>query len=163
METVTNKIALRPRFRIQKPVSKEAVLRAFEKAEKPPFLISRVDDHVYIKFNEEEHHFYSPQLHLEIFEAEGGNSKIHGLFGPNPGLWTFFIFLHFGVATFFVIFGIWAYSLSSLGRPYGLQVAVMIFLSILWVLFYLFGRAGRHKGKPQMEELYTFMEETLAR
>ncbi|MEM9144384.1 MAG: GTP-binding protein, partial [Bacteroidota bacterium] len=131
--------------------------------ERPPFLVKRVDDHVFIKFDKKQTHFWSPQLHLEIVQEHENEdtSKLHGLFGPNPTLWTFFMFLHFGVGTFFVLFGIWAYSYASLNRPYGLQLGVMTVMILLWFALYAFGRAGKHKGKPQMRELYQFMMETL--
>jgi hypothetical protein len=71
------------------------------------------------------------------------------------------MFLHFGVATLFVILGIWAYSSASLGRPYGVLVGGMAAMVVLWIAFYAFGRAGRAKGKPQMHMLYRFYQEAL--
>jgi len=51
----------------------------------------------FIKFNQGSQSFWSPQLHLEIvkLDEDEQKSKIYGLFGPNPTLWTFFMFLHF--------------------------------------------------------------------
>lgn len=72
------------------------------------------------------------------------------------------MFLHFGVATIFIILGIWAYSSASLDRPYGLQLALMGFMLVLWFVLYAFGRAGRHKGKSQMQELHAFMMKILS-
>ncbi|MEO1012667.1 MAG: GTP-binding protein [Bacteroidota bacterium] len=161
MKSLPKDIVLRPRFQLEVPAHKLVALEGFEAAQKPPFLVKRVDDHVFIKFNKKQVHFWSPQLHLEIIDVDDHHSRLHGLFGPNPTLWTFFMFLHFGVGTFFIIFGIWAYSYASLGRPYGLQLGVMIFMVVLWFSLYAFGRAGKHKGKPQMRELYQFMMETL--
>lgn len=161
MQPLPNDIVLRPRFQLELPTHKSVALKEFEKAEKPPFLVKRVDDHVFIKFNKNQVHFWSPQLHLEIVDVDDHNSRLHGLFGPNPTLWTFFMFLHFGVGTLFIIFGIWAYSYASLGRPYGFQLGVTILMVALWFLLYVFGRAGKHRGKPQMRTLYQFMMETL--
>ena len=136
-------------------------MQCFEGEVEKPFLVKRLDDHIFIKFNKKEAHFWSPQLHLEINEADDGNSKLYGLFGPNPTLWTFFMFLHFGVATFFIIFGIWAYSAAALDRPYGIQVGAMVFMVVLWFTLYIFGRAGKRKGKPQMSQLYSFMNKRM--
>jgi hypothetical protein len=158
LKSVPNTIALRPRFQIALSVTNEPVLAAFEDTPTAPFLISRMDDHVFIKFNQEANHFWSPQLHLEIVTDEDAqNSKIYGLFGPNPTLWTFFMFLHFGVATIFIALGIWTYSSMALDKPYGIQVGLMVFMVLLWFGLYAFGRAGRSKGKPQMHELHDFM------
>ena len=73
------------------------------------------------------------------------------------------MFLHFGVATLFVIFGIWAYSYASLGRPYLPQLTAMFLLVAVWFVLYAFGRAGRSKGKPQMEQLHRLMIQVLER
>ncbi|MGB6150578.1 MAG: GTP-binding protein [Pricia sp.] len=166
MNRLPNEIVLRPRFQLELSENKEALLSAFASAEKTPFLVNRSDDHIFIKFNQDRHHFWSPQLHLEINELQENEDtgiKLYGVFGPNPTLWTFFMFLHFGVATVFIILGIWAYSSASLNRPYRLQLGLMGFMLVLWFVLYAFGRAGRHKGKPQMHELYAFMNEVLGR
>ncbi|MDT7827450.1 GTP-binding protein [Pricia sp. S334] len=166
MKALSNEIALRPRFQLELATTKETLLSAFESSEKEPFLVKRSDDHIFIKFNDENTSFWSPQLQLEIVEPDDSDtsgSMLYGVFGPNPTLWTFFMFLHFGVATIFVILGIWAYSSASLDRPYGLQLGLMSFMVMLWFVLYAFGRAGRHKGKPQMQELYRFMREVLGR
>ncbi len=158
-----NEIVLRPRFQMDLPLEKEGILRAFEQGVRKPFLVNRIDNHVFIKINAGQRHFWSPQLHLEILDGEAGHSKMYGLFGPNPALWTFFMFLHFGVVTLFLVLGVWAYSSASLDRPYGLQLGLMGFMVVLWFVLYAFGRAGRHKGKPQMRELHQFMMEALNR
>jgi hypothetical protein len=137
------------------------ILDQFEKTYKTPFVVKRIDDHVFIKFNAEKVHFWSPQLHLEIIAVDEKNSTLFGIFGPNPTLWTFFMFLHFGVATIFIILGVWAYSSASLGRPYSFQLMLMLLMALLWFILYAFGRAGRYKGKPQMRQLYDFMHKVL--
>ncbi|MDB4293175.1 GTP-binding protein [Maribacter sp.] len=162
MKPVPNAIVLRPRFQLELSENREELLKSFEKSEAEPFLVKRLDEHVFIKFNKKNNHFWSPQLHLEIDEVNKNNCKLYGVFGPNPSLWTFFMFLHFGVATLFIILGIWAYSSAALAKPYGLQLGLMGFMIVLWIVLYFFGRAGKHKGKPQMEELYRFMMHTLA-
>jgi len=161
MKTLPNEIVLRPRFQIKLKTNKELALNSFENLDHPPFIIKKIDDHIFIKFNQKEIHFWSPQLQLEINE-DNNESIVHGLFGPNPTLWTFFMFLHFGVATIFIILAVWAYSSATLNRPYGLQIGLMVFMVILWVVLYSFGRYGRKKGKPQMKALYDFMKKILA-
>jgi len=161
MKPLANDIVLRPRFQLELSDPKEKLLKSFEQAEVTPFLVKRLDEHVFIKFDKKNNHFWSPQLHLEIDEIDKTNSKLYGVFGPNPSLWTFFMFLHFGVATIFIILSIWAYSSAALHKPYGLQLGLMGFMAILWFILYFFGRAGKHKGKPQMHELYRFMMNVL--
>jgi hypothetical protein len=156
-----NDIVLRPRFQDEFPECAGNILERVESAGRDPFVIKRLDDHLFIKFNDAERHFWSPQLQLEVLDEGKQGCRVYGLYGPNPTLWTFFMFLHFGVATLFVILGIWAYSSASLGRPYGPLVGGMVVMVVLWFAFYAFGRAGRAKGKPQMHELYRFYREAL--
>lgn len=141
--------------------NKETVLNKFEESKENPFLVKRLDEHVFIKFNQKEHHFWSPQLHLEIDEVDDISCKLYGVFGPNPTLWTFFMFIHFVIATLFIIIGIWAYSSASLGKKYHIQVGVMIMLVALWFVLYFAGRSGKKKGKPQMHQLHDFMTNVL--
>lgn len=161
--SLPNEIVLRPRFQEELAAPAEDLLLAFESAGVPPYRVKRVDDHVFIRFNSQESHFWSPQLQLEIVEETEGVSKIYGLFGPNPTLWTFFMFLHFGVATLFVILGVWAYSSAALGKPYGILVGGMVAMVLIWFVLYAFGRAGRAKGKPQMRELHGFYRTVTGR
>ena len=161
MKPVSNEIVLRPRFQLNVHQPKEQILSNFEEVKEPPFLVKRLDEHVFIKFNQENHHFWSPQLHLEIDELDTTSSRLYGVFGPNPTLWTLFMFIHFVVAGMFIIIGIWAYSSVSLQRPFHLQVGLMILIVILWFVLYFAGRIGKQKGKPQMKELHDFMMKVL--
>ena len=158
-----NDIVLRPRFRRELELPKESYLSQFAGTISDTFQVKRLDDHVFIKYKKQQLSFWSPQLQLEIIKDHDEKTRLYGLFGPNPTLWTFFMFLHFGVATFFVIFGIWAYSSAALGKPHTWQIIAMIFMVVIWFAFYAFGRLGKKKGKPQMQELHMFMEEVLAR
>lgn len=161
MERLPNEIVLRPRFKLRLQKCKERSLSDFVEFQRSPYVVNRLDDHIFIKFKREHAHFWSPQLHLEFMEESDTACEVHGLFGPNPTLWTFFMFLHFGVATLFIILGIWAYSNASLGRPYQLHLAAMGFMVLVWVVLYVFGRLGKRKGRPQMNELHHFMKEAL--
>lgn len=162
MKIRANDIALRPRFQLLLGVSKEKALKALESPAEDPFVVSRSDDHIFIRFKRQHQTFWSPQLHIEVWEEDTLSCTISGLYGPNPTLWTFFIFLHFGVATLFIIFAIWAYSGAVLGHPYTLQLTAMVFLVLLWMVLYAFGRAGKKKGKPQISQLQAFMMARLS-
>ena len=161
MSSLPNSVVLRPRFKIELDSPSEHILKVFEKGEYGSFSLNKLDEHIFIKLTPKYRHFWSPQLHLEVQEVDEKSSILHGLFGPNPTLWTFFMFLHFAVALCFIGLGIWAYSNNALGHDYGIQVGGMVFLTILWFVFYFFGVAGKKKGRPQMEEMFQFMQDTL--
>lgn len=161
--SLPNEIVLRPRFQIELNKNNQDVLKVFEDAKKTQneFVVNRVDDHVFIKIPKEKQHFWSPQLHLEIMEIDKDNSKLFGLFGPNPTIWTMFMFLHFLVAGLFIAFGIWAYTNWSLGSDYTMQLFGTIMMVVLWFALYLGGRMGKATGKDQMHLLHNFMKKHL--
>ncbi|WP_350287898.1 GTP-binding protein [uncultured Croceitalea sp.] len=162
MSDLGNEIVLRPRFELSLVTEFEKLVAIFDQKAKNPFSIKRIDEHIYIRFKKEETMFWSPQLHLELTSFEKGITKIHGLFGPNPTLWTFFMFLHFGVGTLFIILGVFAYSKYSLGQDVTFWLVGMFFLVLIWFTLYAFGRMGKSKGKPQMTALKVYLDELIS-
>ncbi len=163
--SVNNEVALRPRFKIILEQDNESALTLFQhaKTSQTEFIVSRVDDHVFIKYPQEKRHFWSPQLHLEINEIDTNSSQLYGLFGPSPTVWTLFMFLHFMVAGLFIAFGIWAYTNWSLEKGFAIQLAITLFMVIVWFVLYFMGRVGRSSGKGEMHALHVFMNSILRR
>lgn len=159
---IENQIALRPRFKLELPKTKQEIIEALKNDfTNTDFTIKFIDNHIFIGFKKEKQHFWSPHLHLEIVEQNKSHSYIKGLFGPPPSVWTMFMFLNFIVAGMFLVFAIWAYSNYSLNQNYKTQVFSMVFMSILWVILYIAGSIGKTKGKPQIKQLCTFFTQTL--
>ena len=158
-----NEIVLRPRFKMELKQNNQSVLKQFEayKTNQKEFVVSRVNDHVFIRLPKHKQHFWSPELHLEINEIDDSTSMLHGLFGPKPSVWTMFMFFHFIVAGLFFGFGIWAYSNWSLKTDYFMQLVVVFMMVFIWFALYFAGRLGRASGKPEMEQLYNFMIKIL--
>ena len=161
--TLENDIVLRPRFKIELKKNNQEVLKVFEEAKKTQkdFIVSRVDYHVFIKIPNAEEHFWSPQLHLEIMEIDKNSSRLFGLFGPNPTVWTMFMFFHFIVAGLFIGFGIWTYTNWTLKTDFAIQLFVTILMIVLWVALYFGGRLGKATGRDQMVLLHNFMNSLL--
>ena len=160
---LSNDIVLRPRFKFEISRYNEAVLSDFENAKttQSEFIVTRVDDHVFIKFPKEKQHFWSPQLHLEINEIDKNSSMLHGLFGPNPTVWTLFMFLHFLVAGLFIAFSIWTYTNISLKQSYALQASLTFLMVLLWVTLYFAGSIGKASSTNDMRLLNDFMNKIL--
>ncbi len=156
-------MVLRPRFKRTIPEASEVVLDrlAASKETQKDFVVSRIDNHVFIRIPKNEQHFWSPQLHVEVDEIDVQQCELHGLFGPSPTVWTFFMFLHFLVACLFIGFGVWAYTNAALKTSYGLQIGLMIFMIFVWFALYFAGRMGRAKGKPEMILLNDFLNRTV--
>tara|TARA_R110002049_G_scaffold139149_2_gene299701 strand:+ start:20533 stop:21036 length:504 start_codon:yes stop_codon:yes gene_type:complete len=161
--TLSNKIVLRPRFKFEVQQSNETILKEFEqfKTTQTDFVLSRIDNHVFIKFPKKNQHFWSPQLHLEINEDGENKAIVNGLFGPNPTVWTLFMFLHFIVAGLFFGFGIWTYTNITLINNYTIQLFLTFLMIIIWFVLYFAGRIGRSKGMQEMHQLNDFMNTIL--
>ncbi len=160
---ISKDIVLRPRFFKNLEIPSEEALESFEEKGKTctDFKVSRIDHHVFIRFPKAEQHFWSPQLHLEIYDVNENQPQLKGLFGPSPTVWTLFMFLHFIVATLFIASGIWLYVNISLDKSVIFPIVLMFALFVIWFILYFAGRLGREAGKKEMEALYTFMENTL--
>ncbi|GAA4813823.1 GTP-binding protein [Litoribaculum gwangyangense] len=160
---LSNDIVLRPRFKIEIPRYNEAVLSDFQnaKATQSDFIVIRVEEHVFIKFPKHKQKFWSPQLHLEINSVDENSCVIRGLFGPNPTVWTLFMFLHFLVAGLFIAFGIWTYTNWSLEQNFTLQASVTILMVLLWVTLYFIGSFGKASSINEMRALNNFMHDIL--
>ncbi len=160
---ISKNIVLRPRFFRDLEMPSEKALEAFETQSKTcqDFVVSCIDHHVFIRIPKKEQHFWSPQLHLEIYNATESRPALKGLFGPSPTVWTLFMFLHFIVATLFIVSGIWLYVNISLDKPIIFPIVSMVSLFTTWFVLYFAGRLGREAGKKEMLALYRFMENTL--
>lgn len=162
-EQHNSEIFLRPRFQVDLQLSKENLLAFFrqrleEKQSDFPHKI--IDDHIFIDIPKKDNHFWSPQLHLEVLEFEEG-SKLKGLFGPKPQVWTLFMFVHFIVGTSFLGCCAWAFTNVSLDKDIAVPIIFLIALPVVWVILYLIGRLGRDTGKKQTKKLQDFTLETL--
>lgn len=159
---VSDKIILRPRFSHTFSCSPEIILLAFENMGKSQkeFVISRIDDHVFIRLPKSQRNLWSPQLQLEVYKFED-ETTLSGLYGPNPTLWTLFMFLHFVIVTLFIGAGIWMYITIQLSTPYVLPLFSMILLFIFWFGLYFVGRWGRNAGKREMLLLQDCMDLVL--
>ncbi|MBT8253720.1 MAG: GTP-binding protein [Flavobacteriaceae bacterium] len=161
--SLPNEIILRPRFKMELDASNESVLKLFDEAKsnQDEFLVTRVDDHVFMKIPYDRQHFWSPQLHLEIIEIDRDHCVLHGLFGPKPSVWTMFMFLHFIVAGLFMGFGIWTYTSWSLDNDFAIQLFLTLLMVVFWFVLYFAGRLGKATGKAEIQELHWFMVDVL--
>ena len=156
-------IALRPKFEVE---SKKSVAEILERAKtlkselKSDYQIKIIDEHLYFYFSKEKRKYYSPFLHLEL-EANEDRTTVKGLFGPEQLWWTLFMFLHFIIAGLFLVFAMMAYTHWSLNQSIVLDVVVMTFMVVFWILLYVIARINREKGVPQMHELEDLMYKVL--
>jgi len=158
-----NETILRPRFTFEIDQSNEKALSFFEKSKKSQskYIVSRTDNHVFIRVPKAYQKITSPQLHLEITPINEHKSTVKGLFGPSPAIWTLFMFLHFIIAILGLVFSVWSYTRWSLGRPYYLQIIAIVVLFFAWLTLYFIGQSNKKKSIPEMLEQHHFMRDVL--
>lgn len=120
------------------------------------------NNHAWLSFKKEQRKLYSPQLHLEYLKAyESDKKSIKGTFGPDPNLWTMFMFIHFFLGIIFIALLMWFYTNYSLGNSNVAVYSLMATISLLWIALYIFARQNRLKGKDQAKELYEVYQKII--
>jgi hypothetical protein len=149
-------IRLRLRFYKDVPENLESIRQKFENYKgnyKKDCHLKIKHNHIWMNIPEAKRDYWSPHLHLELEPKENNKTHIRGLFGPDPTLWTLFMFLHFVVAGIFVIFSGIAYTDYVLKKPTTMDIIVMLLMLIVWFLLYFTAKQIRFKGNEQMNEL----------
>jgi len=158
MSADQNTLRVRPRFRFKLNVSqadaKEKILKALE-GDRASWNGKIVDNHVIIKVPQDQQHYWSPQLSLEL-EQQEETTLVRGLFGPKPGVWTMFVFFYsaFGFLTLMgLIFGLSQMMLKM--EPYGLWSVPVG--TILLVGLFIISKIGQRLGQEQMNKLNSLL------
>ena len=158
-----NRVLLKPRFKIEVEDSEDVLMDRFKnnlKDDNCKYCSKIIGNHIVIDVPKEEEHFWSPQLHVEV-EKENDKTFVRGILGPQPKIWTFFIFLHFAVAITFFIFFVMFYSKWSLKQDYTFPLIMCIAMPIIWIALYVAGQVGKKIGYKQMKELHDFLIGTI--
>lgn len=118
-------------------------------------LVKIKHNHIWLTIADSKKEYWSPHLHLELEPKNENENETHirGLFGPEPTLWTFFMFLHFIIAGIFIIFSAIAYSNYVLKLPTQMNLVVMFLMIVVWFLLYFIAKQIRFKGNAQMNDL----------
>lgn len=157
-------ISLRVHFKMESNKSVDAILAAAKKlktTKKPKCTLKMVDQHLWLGIIKKHQKLYSPNLHLELEANANGTTSINAKFGPDPALWTLFMFLHFGLAIVFITFAIIAYANFALEKPYGFQLTMLVLIAAIWIGLYFFARVNRSRGSNQSKLLLAIANELI--
>ncbi|NEV94880.1 hypothetical protein G3567_12075 [Psychroflexus sp. YR1-1] len=122
--------------------------------------IKQLDDHIWLSIPKADRTYYSPRLHLEI-EQKGDLSILHCSFGPDPNLWTMFMFVHFFLGLSFVALFVWLYTNMTLGQSNTLVYILMFIVVLSWIALYFFARRNRQKATPQSRQLLKVLSKLI--
>ena len=160
-----NKIRLRLRFYKDVPQNIDALRAKFAKyteIKSNDYFVKIRGYHIWLNIKGAQKTYYSPHLHIELEKKTETETHIRGLFGPDPTLWTFFMFLHFMVAGIFLIFSGIAYSNYVLKNPVTMNLVVMALMVCVWFLLYFIAKQIRKSGHKQMDYLDDLFNEMIA-
>jgi len=157
-----NKVQIRPRYTFSVPIRKEKVLTKLRDALKnePPGLTGKfVKPLVVISVNEEDQHFWSPELSLDLEEKSEG-TEIRCTLGPRSALWTMFA-TFYGFSVLIGVAGlVLGFSQLTLGmNAYGFWLVPVSI--ILLVAAYGIALTGQKLAYEQMLHLRSFIKKTL--
>jgi hypothetical protein len=161
---IDSQLHLRPRFELFSAIPLDNLKERFNEAKdklEPDFKIKVIGNYIYLGIGLVARKNWSPNLQLELEAYEDGRTHIRGVFGPDPVLWTLFMFLHFVVAGIFLIFGVIAYSKYNLNEPCLFDLVIMFIMTNIWFLLYYIARYNRSRGLQQAESLEKIMRDLL--
>ncbi|MEL7531824.1 MAG: hypothetical protein AAFN10_10975 [Bacteroidota bacterium] len=154
---------IRPRFEHQISCSPQELQKRLQHqivVNNTACLLRIKQDQIYLLIPNEEQHFWSPQLQLQLDKDEQGNQIVRGLYGPNPNVWILFIYGYAALgilATFSLIIGFSQWSLAQ--SPWGLWVFSL--LAFLALGLYLIAQTGQKLGAAQTFRLHHCYEEAV--
>lgn len=87
------------------------------------FEVKVFPEFICIRIPERERKFWSPRLNLSLETAAGGRTVVRGIYGPNAGFWSFYLYCGLIVASLALFSGILGFCQKSLGMtPWGLWI-----------------------------------------
>ena len=120
-----------------------------------------MQDHITIRVNRSHCHYWSPQLSILMFrEPDEVTTKIVGVYGPMPNVWTLFTFTYLAVGVLSVFISIIGFSQRALNLDAKILYALPI-LAIIAIGMYIFSQMGQKLGAAQTYAIHYFFEEAI--
>ena len=154
---------IRPRFEHQINCSPEELKDRLQHqivVKNTACLLRTKQNQIHLLIPNEEQHFWSPQLQLQLEKDEDGKQLVRGLYGPNPNVWILFIYGYAALGilgTFSLIIGLSQWSLDQ--TPWGLWLFAL--LALLALGLYLIAQTGQKIGAAQTFRLHHCYEEAV--
>jgi hypothetical protein len=102
---------------------------------------------------------WSPWLSITADEKDDG-AVLRGRFAPHPDVWTFYLFLAFGLGFALLVGTTWGYAQwATETAPWALMIIPRVM--VLGVALYLASQIGQRLGSEQMTQLRAAIEELI--
>ena len=153
---------IRPRSRFKIELTVDEVMKLIEsklRDDDDQVTGSILLNHAYLKIPDKDQHYWSPEFHITVEEAETG-SLVRGIVGPKPKVWTMFMFFYSAVIVLLLFGSAMGVSQWMLGMdaPWLWSIPAAL---ILWIGIYLAAFYGQYLGYDQTVLLQNFLRESL--
>jgi hypothetical protein len=152
---------VRPRFEIEIDIEADAIMdRVRERLPRCPRCTGvSVGRHAELFVPDSDRRLWSPWLSVTADSRDGG-ALLRGRFAPHPNVWTFYLFLAFGLGFVLLIGTTWGYAQWATERtPWALAIVPTVLL--LGALLYLASQVGQKLGGEQMDHLRAALDELI--
>lgn len=120
-----------------------------------------MQDHITIRVNRSHRHYWSPQLSVLMYrEPEDVTTRIIGVYGPMPNVWTLFALVYLAVGVLFVFIAIIGFSQQALGNDSSILYVLPV-LAAIAIGMYIFSQMGQKLGAAQTYAIHYFFEEAI--
>jgi len=147
---------VRPRFQQLVPQDLETVQARIAQhlgREDSPCLVKSFPGFLSLRVLEKDAHFWSPQLHLSLEPAENGQTLVQGIYGPNPNVWSLFLYAYLLTGSVGLFAGLFGFSQWLIGhKPWGLWVLAATMAGA--ASLYLVAQLGQKLGAWQTFQLH---------
>jgi hypothetical protein len=121
-----------------------------------PYTGNVAGQHMTLTVREDDRHFWSPWLHIEVTDHDG-QTHIRGRFTPHPNIWTSLAFSYFTLLSLAVFAGVWGMSQWMLEQhPTAMWIALacVVVVGLLWWS----AQVGQRLAREQMHVLRDAVE-----
>ncbi len=154
---------LRPRYRYRSRLSakqiREKIIGALKDEGRNTRNIQQrsTAHHLILSYPKEHKHFWSPILDINLEPRPDNTSLVRVLIGPEPSIWTMFMFFYTLGGLAIIMGMIFGFSQYMLGKGSWYFILIPAGLMLVGFLFFA-ALAGKRKANSQMHELKIFVE-----
>lgn len=155
---------IRPRFEMTTEKTMEQIIQVVKdnlKDNKRHLHGEAMHDHITIKVDKDQRHYWSPQLSILMYrEPEDKVTTIRGVYGPMPNVWTLFALSYLAIGVLAVFISIAGLSQKALGIENKILWVIPI-LAIVASVLYIISQMGQKLGASQTYAIHYFLQDAL--
>ncbi len=152
---------VRPRFELEVGTDPDSLMEQLrERLPSCPHCTGvSIGRHAELFVPENERRVWSPWLSVTADEG-GDGTVIRGRFSPHPSVWTFYLFLAFGLGFSLLVGTTWGYAQWATEKTPWALIAIPL-IAILGGCLYFASQIGQRLGFGQMDHLRAALEELI--